>query len=325
MAFSTTTELAQYTEKELGHQLSGSSSQRTDIVSHLDRAHKIVCAGGGFLNYDESGRRMRDDTVFSFARAQNPYVLTLIPEISTANVTATRNSTSVSFGADPNSGTSVAGYFLRVQNEQELYRIASHTAASTSAVLDGAYVGPANVSAANCEILKLHYSLGSSDILRLVSPIRAFGDYDKINLVDKAELTDQYPLQDTQIEFPSCAALIKEDAGTLTLQFSSVPLDYERIEIDYVPIPTTLDTTSSNPIIPAQFRLVLAHLAIYFMSIRNDDARAEKHLSIAQKMFRELVDWDEKLKASADSDYGRIMVKSSASSSRRLDVQKEYE
>lgn len=306
MAFDTTSQLAQHAERELGHNLSGASTQRADIVSHLDRAHKIVHAGGGILNYAEDGRRLRNEVVFPFARALNPKIITLLPAVS-ANVTATRNSNAISFSSDPNAGVSVANSFIRINSEAELYRIASHTAASTSAVLDGVYVGSANVVAASSSVFPLQYALGSSDILQLVSPIRAFDQQKKeIKIVDKDEMLEQYPLSNVSVDFPRLCAIVKESAGTITLQMNSYPADLKRIEIDHIPVPTTLDTVSSDPTIPAQFRLVLSHLTIHFMSLRNDDARAAQHLALARDMFAELVEWSEKLSSTGDPDFGRV-------------------
>lgn len=309
MAFSTTSELAQYAERELGHQLSGSSTQRTDIVSHLNRAHKIVLAGGGILNYTDTGKRLRNEVVFPFARSQNPKIVTLLPSVTTATITATRNSNAVTFSADPNSGVSVANYFVRINSEAELYRISSHTAASTSAVLDGVYVGSANVSAANCEIFPLQYNVGNSDILQLISPARSYDARDQmIKIVDKDKMLEQYPLSNVRVDFPKLGAIVKESDGTVTLQLNSYPSDLERIEIDYIPVPTTLNTSNSDPIIPEQYRLVLSHLTVHLMSVRNDDARAEKHLALARDMFAELVQWAKQLGSSGDPDFGRVRI-----------------
>ena len=310
MAFSTTSELASLTEKELGHNLSGSSSQRTDIVSHLDEAHKTVLAGGGVLNYAEDGRRLRNEVVFPFARSQNPKILTLIPAVTTASVTSTRNSASISFAADPNSGTSIANYFIRIKGEDEVYRVSAHTAAATTATLDGVYVGPSNVSAGTCDIFKLQYDIGSSDVLQLVSPFRVYSGnrFNQISLTDKDELVKQYPLHQIGAEMPNMAAAVKETTGTLTVQFNSYPSDYERVEVDYIPVPTTLDTSSSNPIIPAHFRKVLSYLAAYYMAVRNGDKRAGAFLGMARQLFGELVEWSEKLQSVGDPDMGRIVI-----------------
>ena len=305
------------------------SSQRTDIVSHLDEAHKVILAGGGILNYSETGRRERQDVTFSFARAQNPYILTLLPAVTTATITATRNSNSVSFAADPNAGTSIAGYFIRTNNEDEVYRVSAHTAAATTATLDGVYVGSANLSAATCEIFKLHYQIGASDILQLISPIRCYNssnpEGDKIKIVDKDELLDAFPLRSTGMKFPESCAVLKELTGNVTVQMSSYPDALKRIEVDYIPIPTTLDTSSSDPIIPSQYRKILSYLAAHYMAFRNGDTRAPAFLQTARMMFSELVEWNERLTSAGDPDHGRVIISGFGGASRkRIGVQKSF-
>ena len=311
MAFATTTELAQLVEKELGHNLTSSSSQRTDIVSHLDRANKIVHAGGGLLNATDDGRRSRDEIVFSFARSPTPLVLTLRPAITTPTVTVTREATTLTFDAAPDGVNSVTGYYIRINGEDEVYRISAHTAAATTATIDGGYVGPSDASAATCAIFKLQYELGSNTIAQLISPINVFSknrSQKHISVVDKDELQKQYPLSNIYQEFPSMAAVVKELAGTVTLQFNSYPSDLERIEVDYVATPTTLDTSTSNPVLPEPYRPALAYLAAYFISSRNNDSRAQELLKMAKEMFAELVLWNERLMSSGDSDFGRIVI-----------------
>lgn len=310
MAIETTTELAQFVEKELGHDTAGASSQRSDIVSQLDLAHKTVLAGGGILNVDNSGRKRRENVVFNFARSATPKVLTLLAKLNTATLTATRGSNAVTFNTAPDSSNSVVNYFLRAVGDTTLYQISAHTAAATSATLDGPYVGDANLSAANCEIYKLQYTIGSSDVLRLTSPLRAYptsGSQYEIPVVDYEELRREYPLTSIDVGAPECAGIVQESNGTFTIQMSSYPDDMMRVECDYVPLPNTLSTTSVDPIIPRQHRLVLAHLAIYYLSLRNNDNRAREHLNIARERFSELVDMDAQNISSSDPNYGRIV------------------
>lgn len=313
MAFSTTSELAQFVERELGHDLTGASSQRTDIVSHLDRAHKVVLTGGGYLNYDERGIKRSEDIIFSFARSSNPKILNTVAPIepTSTTVAATQGSTTITFSADPNSGTSISGYHIRIGSDSEVYRITAHTAAATTATIDAAYVN-SNVSGASFKVFKLQYSVGSSDILKIVGPLRCYSDdnlsdNNVVDLFDRNELLSQYPLSSVEKGFPQAACLLLESSGTITIQFSSYSDSIDRFELDYIPLPSTLDTSSVNPIIPAHYRLVLAHMVCYTMLLRNDDSRAAEHLRIARQMFQELVDWNNNMFSTGDTNYGQIL------------------
>lgn len=326
MSFSTTTELAQLVEKELGHNVSGSSSQRADIVSHLDRAHKIILGGGGILNYNEKGQRLHENIIFPFARSLNPKILTLTPAITNVTATATRLSNTVTLNAAPDGSNSVANSFIRINSEPEIYKISTHTGGSTSLVLDGSYVGPSNLTAAECKIFNLQYTVGSSDILQLMSPFRVFSSQSEdriVSIVDKDELLKNVALTQTTEHFPEHVAVVKESLGTLTVQFDSYPSDLARAELDYIPIPATLDTASVDPILPVQHRLTIAYLATYLISIRNNDNRAELFLSQARQEFQQLVDWNRNLMSGGDDDYGRLKI-SGFKSKKRVATVKGY-
>jgi hypothetical protein len=221
-------------------------------------------------------------------------------------------SNAITFDAAPDGSNSVADYFIRINGEGEVYRINSHTGGSTSAVIDGDYVGSANVSVASCAVFKLRYTLGSNTISQLISPINIFSKVrgaENISIVDKDELYKQWPLADVQVAFPNICALIKEDNGSITLQFNSYPDKLERVELDYIPAQTTLDTLTVDTGIPKKYRATLSYLAAYFMAARNNDTRAPNFLQIARDMFSELVQWNERMQSAADVDFGRVAIR----------------
>lgn len=312
MAFTTTTELAQLSEKELGHDLSSGSTQRTDIVSWLDYAHKVVLAGGDLLNVDENGKKLEENVIFNFARSATPKSLLLRPAVTDATVSVNRSGTTLTFASPPDSTNSIAGFFIRINSESELYYISAHTANATTATIEGGYVGSANISAGSCEIIPLRYDIGSSDVLRLIAPIQSFtnelGCPQKISIVDKSELYENFPPSEVSAGFPELAGLIRENAGTYTIQFSSAPRDLALLEVDYIPFPTTLDTTSNNPVLPARFRSMLSYLACYYIGLRNNDSRIGQWLKIAQDMFKDMVQWDQNNIGSADQNYSKIRI-----------------
>jgi len=330
MAFSTTTELAQFAEKELGHNLSGSSSQRDDIVDHLDRAHKIVLAGGGILNWTETAkgpRRKRDEVDFLWAREQNPLIVnTVVPWESGFTASVTNNSTTITLNTDPTSGVDLSDYHIRIGEDGEVYRITSNS--TVTLTIDAAYVGDTNATA-TAKIFKLIYSFGSSNILKYLGPIRLSSSSnsssrDRINLVDRNEMLDQSPMSQIRRSFPSVAGILKYNAGTLTVQLNDYTENLERMVLDYIAIPSTLDTSTINPIIPAEYRLCIAYLAAYFMLQRNDDDRAKTVLGIARDIFDELVDFNKELLSSGDTNHGRIVPNLSQDHVRVIAVEKDY-
>lgn len=325
MAYETTTELRQYVEAEMGHQVSTSSDQ-DDIVSHLDRAHKMICGGGGILNTDDDGNRRNDETLFVWAKSKFPKIITLLEPLESESLTVTSNSTTATLASA--STSNLTDWHIQVDGDQEVYRIASHTANSTGLTLDSVYVNSTDSSAA-ADIFKLVYSVGSNDILALSSPIRCTSDKAQsryIKIVDENELRDRFPLADVTKEFPEYCSIIHEDDGTLYLQFSSYSEDLERLEVPYIPIPTTIDESSNDPIVPKHHRLCIAELACYFMLQRIDDDRASAHLAIARGLFDDLVEHNQNLLSSGDPDFGRVIPPwKPAGTLRPIDVQTDYE
>lgn len=311
MAFTTSPDLAQLAEKELGHDTSSASTQRTDIYSWMDYGQKMVLAGGDFLNVNPDGRPKREDVVFKFARSSTPKSLVLRPSITNATVSINRASTTLTFDAPPDSTNSVANFFIRIQNEPTLYFISAHAANATTATIEGGYVGAANVTSTTCELIPLRYDVGSSDVLRLISPIQSFSDEINsdqiISIVDKDEMYRAYPPSQIFAGFPELACLVKENLGTYTLQMSSYPLDLALLEVDYIPIPSTIGA-NTDPILPTQFRPILSYLACYFIGLRNNDNRTQGWLKNAQDIFRDLVQWDQNNIASSDAMYSRVMI-----------------
>lgn len=312
MAFTTTLQLAQLSEKELGHDLSSGSTQRNDLIDWLDYAHKMVLAGGDLLNVDENGKKAEENVVLNFARSATPKSLVLRPSVTDATVTVTRAGTTLTFDAPPDSTNSISGFFIRINSEPELYYISAHTANATTATIEGGYVGTANISSGTCEIIPLRYDIGSSDVLRLIAPIQSFtnelGQEQQISIVDKSELYTEFPPSDTAAGFPELAGLIRENAGTYTIQFSSAPSDLALLEVDYIPLPSTLDTSSVNPVLPARFRSCLSYLACYYIGLRNNDSRITQWLKMARDIFRDMVQWDQNNIGSADADYSKIKI-----------------
>ncbi len=308
-SYETTTDLAKYVEKNLGHSVHP-SAQRTEIVDHLDSAHKIVVSGGGILNADSRGRLRQRPVIFTWARSKQPKIVNLEAPIETGDVDATLGSTSITFNADPNSSASVANFFIRIGTDNEVYRIATHTGGATGATLDSTYV-ETSVTDSSFSLFRLQYDFGSSDIVIPISPLRLYGRNrinNRIDIVDRDEMDQRFPLYDVRKEFPRMASVIKEVGGTFTLQLNSYPDDVERLEMENIPVPTTIDTTSVDPLMPKHHRLVLGDLALHLMLINNDDKRSAVFLQKARERFEALRIENRHIKSTGDTRYGKIVL-----------------
>ncbi len=305
MSLESTLELAQYTERELLHTTSGSpTSQRDDIVDHLDIANKMIHAGGDILNFDENNERIREEVAFGFALSENPEIVTLQAPITTRTVTVSNDTNSLTF--DATISTELDDWYIKIDSDDEIYRISDHTGGTNTATISGVYVND-NQTAASCKIFKLRYTVSpTGGYLGIVGPFKA-KDNRKISITDKNELRKRYPLFSVSEAFPEFSGILFSDESSLTVEMSHYSKEMERLELDLIPKPSTLDTTSVNPSMPGHKRIVLAHTAAFFIARRNKDPNAASHLITARDLFSGLVEWNSRILKSADGDYGRII------------------
>lgn len=286
MAYETTTELAQAVEFEMGEVTDGTSQFRTRIIQELDRAHKTLIAGGGELNADANGKPIRRPVLFSWARSATPIVVNLETPYETGTVSVTNNSTTATFSASVTADK--AGWYLKIDDEPEVYRISAHGGSSDTMTLDAAYVGTTD-TAAGYKLFKLDYTVGSDDVMFFTQEIHSFKDDTRIEIIPLESLYKRYPLKDISEAMPSKAAIIKQTGGTLTVRFNSYSEETERLNFYYVPEPSDLNTSGSDPIIPRHHRKVLVHLVSYYMMRGKDDDRAKSHFGTAKQLFDALV------------------------------------
>lgn len=307
MAFETTTQLVQEVEFMMGEPTDGTSAQRTRILNRLDDAHKEIVSGGGILNIGNRGNVERDPVVFPWAKSKTRLVVNTEAPITTGTVSINKSSTALTFTSGP--AASVADYFIRIANQPEVYRISAHTAASTSATLDGGFIGD-NITGAEYEVFRLFYTFGTGNGLLLpLSPLLLSGFW-RVNITSEKSLEAAFPLHLVQKDLPQLATVVKQDATTITIRLSHYTNDIERMELEFVPIPSTLDLVSSDPVIPKHRRKILSHLTAYYMLRDNDDTRAQSHLSDAKNLFEALVNEKNQFESGNDEGFGDTRTRS---------------
>lgn len=135
-----------------GETTSGTSRYETRALHFLNRIYSNVIAGGNEFNIEF-------DELWSWSMARDPMIIELAPKV-TGTMTLTNGSTAITLGSAPS--ISLAGYHFKLANNPTVYRFASHTAASTSASLEGLYEGTSGSSAFTA--FKLDYELVPSTI-----------------------------------------------------------------------------------------------------------------------------------------------------------------
>lgn len=152
--FRTTADILDLALTNAGEVTNGNSSYESQLLNYFNNLHFALIAGGTIpLMKDKS---ITVDEVWPWSKAKNPLILELQPKITTGTVSLTQGSEAVTFSSAPVS--SVAGWHFRIVGRDEWFKIASHTAASTSAELDAAYPDETG-SALSYELIKLDYKL----------------------------------------------------------------------------------------------------------------------------------------------------------------------
>lgn len=240
----------------------GASGWDDQVLVYLNRAYTSLAMGASeFLS------EVVNDWWWMRARD----VLTLEPVYETGTISVTKGSTSITFSTAPSD--SMEGRRLRVTNDDTVYVIDSHTAGLTGATLDSEYVGDTD-SAASFELMKVNYSLSSS-VASLISPMIGFDGRRQIHGMSPERMDFLYPLVRLKPGAPRAFALEDES----TVRFSHGGHDdgtSMRVEYRYRPVVSELtDSTSSIPLVPIQFRHILADMALVYVLMDKNDDRAD--------------------------------------------------
>lgn len=152
--FRTTADIMDLALTNAGEVTNGNSPYETDLLNKLNRVHFSLLAGGTIALGPDAAVEI--DEVWPWAISRRPMIIELQPKITTGTITTTLGSEAITFSAGPS--VSVAGWYLKIDGKEGVYRVASHTAASTSAEIDGAWP-LASVSGGNFTLYKLDYDL----------------------------------------------------------------------------------------------------------------------------------------------------------------------
>lgn len=266
-----------------GEPTNGTSDFHSQAFSYLNNLYMQICRGGA-----ELAPGVSED--WHWLRKPSPGTILLQPPITTLTATVNLGATSVTLSGNPQnylaSNISVANWFFRVDNHPDIFKVSAHTSGTATLTLDGVYTG-ANVSAGACTLFLSDYNL-ATDVLRIVAPMRVYrtaGYSDrnsyKIYQAELDVIEESYPLAYMEQGIPDQYAFIGETtAGTKRIRFNrcgggtgSATTVY-RIEYEYLIVPTALTSpgTSEEPLVPREWRPLMADaLLAYLFGIKNDD------------------------------------------------------
>jgi hypothetical protein len=256
-----------------GERTDGNSDYEAAALRYLNRAYFAICLGGRELVPD-----VQED--WWWLRKHPPGVLTLLPVITTGTVNVANNATGITFSSAP--ARDLDNWFFKVDTHEDVFRISDHTAAVAAATLDSVYTGPDD-AAATYKAFKLEYDL-ASDVLRPISPMRAFRAERMYEIVgvDALALDRDYPVALADSGMPDRFAMVDEDTVRFNRYGGVASTELIRVEYDYLYRPSVLTDASVEPVLPWQWRSILADFTTgWLMQDKNDD-RAGGVLSLAQ-------------------------------------------
>ncbi|MCI0481375.1 MAG: hypothetical protein L0213_07290, partial [Candidatus Dadabacteria bacterium] len=165
-----------------GEKTDGTSDYAAQALVYLNRAYRALYMGGGEFSNDSREQ-------WYWMEESDSGVGVIEAVIRTGTVTVTRGSTAITFSSAP--AVSVADYRFRVDGDEDMYRVASHTAASTAATLAVEYTGETGAGK-NFRLMKFEYPLPAAAI-RVVSPIYFYQDGGReCLLVDLDDITKHW-------------------------------------------------------------------------------------------------------------------------------------
>lgn len=231
------------------------------VIDYINRSYNTLAAGASeFLpEYVEDWWWLRGTDV-----------ITLEPA-TTGLVSLTQDSDNITFSAAP-APTSVVGFRIKIEGYGEQFEIAEHTAGATAAVLDSPYTGLTN-AVAKYTLMKVHYTL-SDQVASLISPMVGFKGNTNIIGLSPERMDNLYPLPDLSTGISTAFAL--EDSRTVRFSHGGLTDGSSmRVEYRYRKLVDELtDSDDSIPVIPIQWRHLLADMALTYLYLELNDDRS---------------------------------------------------
>lgn len=297
MPYVTTRDLKNDVLFRASEQTSGSPYD-APTVDYLNRTYKSLCNGASeFLpEYVEDWWWLRGDDV-----------LTLLPARQTGTVNVTQDSANVTFSVPP--PVSAVDYRLRITGYPEIFSILTHTGGAGAAVLDSPYTG-ASATAAAYTLMKVIYPLSAS-VASLISPMIGYKGNSKINGMSPERMDSEWPLPQLSTGIPQAFSLednrvVRFSHGGRTDGFAMrVEYRYRRIVADLT------DDVLSIPLVPAEWRHILADMALTHVMLAKNDDRSNAHALSARTALAGMIKENRRRIAKMGGNAGMIYARQS--------------
>lgn len=265
MTISTSAEIKDLALFNAGEKTDGSSDLDAQATIYLNRAYRELYMGGQAFDPDinETWWWMKSEAS-----------LILDANIITGTVSVTNNSATATFSSTPapTIDSDVTGWFFKVTGHPDIFKVSSIAAAV--ATLDSVYTGTTDATA-EYTLFKLDYDLSSSAV-KLIAPMTAYqgGKY-LIYGMSLDEMDEKYPLALVTDGVPDRFAQVDENTVRFNKWGSATAGEIIRVDYDYLRLPSDLADDATEPLIPLQYRHVLADMTSFYLLGDKEEQRQE--------------------------------------------------
>lgn len=276
----------------------GTSDFDSIALQYLNRAYQGLWSGGSEVDPSVN-------EVWWWLRKDDQGVLTLNPLENTGTVAVTNGSTTATLGTSI--ASSMAGRHFKVDDHPDVFIVSSHSGGSTSMTLESVYTGATNATA-SFKLTQLDYDL-ASDVLYLTSPFMAYQDgRHEIPVISLEALRANWPLNEVGSGVPKNAAFIGERKVRFSHYGGTSSTDLIKLDYEYLYEPSDLADDSGEPLVPRQYRKILADWATGYVLADKDDTKASSMIEGARRGINAMAKENRRrqMMASGTENFARI-------------------
>ena len=264
-------------------------------IEYLNRVYKMLCTGvSEFLpEYVEDWWWLRDEGV-----------LLLEPAYTTGTVTVTQGSDAIVF--DPAPAISLVDRRLKASDQPDIPLIATHIALDANAQLDQIWTGESGTF--DFKAMKTDYALDVA-VQALMSPIVIFRHPQKIVGMAPERMDIEFPLSELDVGAPHAFALLNESNVRFSHGGSDQGFPF-RLEYRYRKhVADLTDSTMSIPLVPPQYRHLLADMALTYVLIDKNDDRSNAVALGARTGIAAMIKDNRRRGVKVDSNMGHLFTR----------------
>lgn len=276
----------------------GTSDFDAIALQYLNRAYQGLWSGGSEIDPEVN-------EVWWWLRKDDQGVLTLNPLQDTGTIAVTNGSASATLSSSI--AATMAGRHIKIDDHPDVFIITAHSGGSTSITLESVYTGSTD-AAASFKIMQLDYDL-ASDVLYLTSPFMAYQDgRHEIPVMSLDALRANWPLNEAGSGVPKNAAFIGERKVRFSHYGGTSSTDLIKLDYEYVYEPSDLSDDSNEPLVPRQYRKILADWATGYVLADKDDAKAPNMIEGARRGINAMAKENRRrqMMASGTENFARI-------------------